>query len=201
MFFRTYLACLVAVMASLPAAADARDRRPNDPLYGSPVDSWDNQLEARRHARREENERRWEADQQQAEAQAEAYRRTQATGASIRRIEGGARQSEARFVSRWDYSWRQNRSYDWLSWRRRDERRYRMPDYVSPYPRDSYSRPQAGSRLRSLYYDIRYWIPDPAQYRLPRPAPESEWVRYHSDVLLVDFRSGIVMDAVHDFFL
>jgi hypothetical protein len=45
-----------------------------------------------------------------------------------------------------------------------------------------------------------YWINDPFYYRLPPAYGPYRWVRYYNDALLVDVRSGYVVDVIHDIF-
>ena len=97
-------------------------------------------------------------------------------------------------------SWRSDRRYDWQSWRYRNRNIFRVSPYYSPYRNHHYSRFSIGFFLDSLFYNQRYWISDPWQYRLP-PAPYgTQWVRYYDDVLLVDVYTGEVVDVIHNFF-
>ena len=104
-------------------------------------------------------------------------------------------------ASRWDRDWRADPQYDWQGWRTRNEAAFRLPAYAAPYPDSGYARPALGARLRGGYYDIDYWVAAPERYRLPAPPAQSEWIRYYDDVLLVDFSTGRVTDAIHGFFL
>ena len=45
-----------------------------------------------------------------------------------------------------------------------------------------------------------YWIGDPYSYRLPEAYGPYRWVRYYNDALLVDLRSGFVVDTVYGIF-
>jgi hypothetical protein len=101
----------------------------------------------------------------------------------------------------WNHSWRNDRRYDW--WRYRDGHRhlYRAPRYYHPYGYGyGYRRFSIGVYLDSLFFGSRYWIDDPWQYRLPPADGPYRWVRYYDDVLLVDLRSGRVVDVIHNFF-
>jgi Ni/Co efflux regulator RcnB len=46
------------------------------------------------------------------------------------------------------------------------------------------------------YYAPRYYIDDYAGYRLPRPGWNQRWVRHYNDILVIDVRSGIVIDVI-----
>lgn len=101
----------------------------------------------------------------------------------------------------WSRSWRYDRRYDWQRYRNQYRDRYRAPRYYNPYGyRHGYQRFGIGIYLDSLYFGSRYWLSEPWDYRLP-PAPYGcRWVRYYDDVLLVDTRSGYVVDVIYDFF-
>lgn len=101
----------------------------------------------------------------------------------------------------WNRSWRNDRRYDWQHYRNQFRDRYRAPRYYNPYGyRHGYQRFGIGIYLDSLYFGSRYWLSDPWEYRLP-PAPFGcRWVRYYDDVLLVETRSGYVVDVIYDFF-
>jgi hypothetical protein len=100
----------------------------------------------------------------------------------------------------WNRGWRSDRRYDWNGWRRGNRHRFHLSPYYSPYRNWNYSRFSIGFFLEPLFYNQRYWIGDPWQYRLP-PAPYgTQWVRYYNDVLLVDIYTGEVIDTIYDFF-
>lgn len=101
----------------------------------------------------------------------------------------------------WNRNWRNDRRYNWQGYRNQYRSRYHLPRYYDPYGyRYGYQRFSIGIYLDSLFYSDRYWLDDPYDYRLP-PAPYGcRWVRYYDDVLLVDMRSGYVVDVIHDFF-
>jgi hypothetical protein len=100
----------------------------------------------------------------------------------------------------WNRGWRNDNRYNWSSWRNQNRNRYHLSRYYSPYRNWSYRRFSVGLFLDSLFYNQRYWIGDPWQYRLP-PAPYgTQWVRYYNDVLLVDVYTGEVVDVIYDFF-
>ena len=100
----------------------------------------------------------------------------------------------------WNRGWRNDRRYDWNNWRGRNRNIFRISPYYSPYRDWRYQRFSIGFFLEPLFFDQRYWIGDPWQYRLP-PAPYgTQWVRYYDDVLLVDIYTGEVVDVIHDFF-
>jgi hypothetical protein len=101
----------------------------------------------------------------------------------------------------WNRSWRFDRRYDWQSYRSYNRDYFRQPRYYAPYGYNyGYRRFSLGVYLGSAFFTQRYWIDDPYDYRLPNAYPPYRWVRYYNDVLLVDTRSGYVVDAIYDFF-
>lgn len=103
-------------------------------------------------------------------------------------------------AGRWTNTWRNDRRYDWRSYRDQNRNYYRPGRYYSPYRDRNYSRISIGFSLGSGYYGSRYWINDPWHYRLPAAYGPYRWVRYYDDVLLVDLRNGRVVDVIRDFF-
>lgn len=102
---------------------------------------------------------------------------------------------------RWDNDWRQDRRYDWRSYRSRYGDRYRAGRYYAPRGWSyGYTRFSTGIFLNGLLFSNSYWIDDPYSYRLPPAYGTLRWVRYYDDALLVDIRDGYVVDVIHDFF-
>lgn len=89
---------------------------------------------------------------------------------------------------------------DWRDYRRAHGDVYRRGGYQGP--RGYRYRPvSVGYRFTPDYYGRRYWINDPYTYRLPRPGyGYQRWVRYGNDVVLVDTRSGRVVQVYNRFF-
>ena len=54
--------------------------------------------------------------------------------------------------------------------------------------------------LNAALFGRSYWIADPYAYRLPPANGPFRWVRYYNDALLVDLRSGAVVDGVYGIF-
>lgn len=99
----------------------------------------------------------------------------------------------------WRQDWRRDRRYDWRRHRDRDRSRFHVGLYIDPFGW-SYRPWQLGWSLPSRFYSTRYWINEPWEYRLPPVAPPYRWIRYYDDVLLVDLRTGRVVDRIPDFF-
>ena len=105
-----------------------------------------------------------------------------------------------RYHNDWDHGWRRDSRYDWYSYRQRYGDLYRSR-YYDPFGSGyGYRRFSTGFDLGSRYYSSRYWINDPWRYRLPPVSGAYRWVQYYNDVLLVDLRSGRVVDVIYDFF-
>ena len=100
----------------------------------------------------------------------------------------------------WNRNWRSDNRYDWQRYRYSNRSIFRIGPYYSPYRGYGYNRFSVGIFLDPFFYDQRYWIGDPWQYRLPPAEPGTEWVRYYNDVLLVDIYTGEVLDVIYDFF-
>ena len=99
----------------------------------------------------------------------------------------------------WNRNWRNNRQYDWSSWRQRNRSVFRLHPYRDPYGW-GYRLFSIGWRLWPQYYASSYWIEDPSMYRLPPAPPGTRWIRYYNDALLVDMWTGEVIDAIPNFF-
>jgi hypothetical protein len=100
----------------------------------------------------------------------------------------------------WNNRWRDDRRYDWRSYRDRNASLFRLGRYYSPYNNWSYRRLSIGFSLWPLFYSDRYWINDPSYYSLPDVYGPYRWVRYYDDALLVDVQSGEVVDVINNFF-
>ena len=100
----------------------------------------------------------------------------------------------------WNQDWRRNQRYDWQRYRDRYHDRYRY-NYAAPRGWSyGYRRFSIGIAIWSGLYSSRYWINDPYYYRLPPVYGSLRWVRYYDDALLIDTRSGYVVDVIYDFF-
>jgi Ni/Co efflux regulator RcnB len=79
---------------------------------------------------------------------------------------------------------------------RRDVRRNR--EYVAPYRHWRYRRATVGYRLAPVFYGPRYYITDYGYYHLQAPHHRwLRWIRYGDDLLLVNIRTGRVLDVIH----
>ncbi|MEO7247369.1 MAG: RcnB family protein [Novosphingobium sp.] len=88
---------------------------------------------------------------------------------------------------------------DWRDYRNSHRDTFRGGSYQGP--RGYRYRPVSnGFRLDLAYYDSRYWISDPLRYRLPLAGRGLRWIRYGNDVLLVNVRTGRVVQVNRAFF-
>lgn len=112
---------------------------------------------------------------------------------------------ERRDVNRAQREYRQdrndrNRAYgrnDWRGYRDQNRRLYARGGWNAPFRYNSF-RP--GGRISSSYYGPRFAINDPWRYRLPPIRGSQRWVRHYDDVLLVDYRRGVVLDVIRNFY-
>jgi hypothetical protein len=101
----------------------------------------------------------------------------------------------------WSRDWRRDSRYNWQQWRQTHRGSYRFPrDYAPRGWSHGYNRFSLGVILSAPLFSQSYWIDDPFQYSLPPAYGPYRWVRYYDDALLVDVRTGEVVDAVYDFF-
>ena len=113
---------------------------------------------------------------------------------------GGWSGWDNRDFRRWDRRWRGNRDYDWSFYRNANRFHYRPGPYYAPFRGHRYSRLDIGFYLDSLFFQPRFFINDPWDYRLPPVYGPYRWVRYYDDVVLVDVYTGEVVDVIYDFF-
>lgn len=96
-----------------------------------------------------------------------------------------------------DYRQNNWRRDDWRGWRNGHRDLYARGRWNAPFRYNSF-RP--GARIAPAYYGQGYWVADPYRYHLPRPVGAQRWVRHYDDVLLVDTRRGVVVDAIRGFY-
>jgi len=110
------------------------------------------------------------------------------------------------YDNRWDNDRRYAGRYDG---RRDNGRRYWHRGRFSPsirvspfyYPRGySYYRWSIGARLPALFLSVQYYFNDYYSYGIAPPPPGYRWVRYGTDLLLVNIYSAEVVDVVYDVF-
>lgn len=170
---------------------------------GSPWQSrgWDHDRDSNRHRDndwgRGGDQRRWDGNR---DVYNNGWQRGD-NGQWARRDHDDYRYGNNRGNSGWDRGWRNDNRYNWQDYRNNYRDQYRTSRYYNPYGYNyGYRRFSIGIYLDSLFYSNRYWIENPYRYRLPTAPYGYRWVRYYNDVLLVDVRSGYVVDVINDFF-
>ena len=86
---------------------------------------------------------------------------------------------------------------DWRDWRGRNRALYARGNWRAPF---RYNQWRPGVRIAPVYYGQRYWIADPGRYRLPPAGFNQRWVRHYDDVVLIDYRRGVVVDVIRGFY-
>lgn len=92
---------------------------------------------------------------------------------------------------------KQERREDWQDYRRTHRNVYARGNWNAPF---RYQAWNTGQRLRPAYYSSRYYIADPYRYRLPAANGNLRWVRHYNDVLLVNVRTGAIVQVHRGFF-
>jgi Ni/Co efflux regulator RcnB len=79
---------------------------------------------------------------------------------------------------------------------REDRDDFARKHYVAPYDNWSYTALTPGARLRPAFYGANYSVGHPDGYELHRAKRNQRWVRYGDDLVLVNMRSGTVVEVV-----
>ena len=69
--------------------------------------------------------------------------------------------------------------------------------YVAPYRNWNYRPVTVGYQLQPTFYGSRYYISDYGAYHVRAPGRFQRWIRYGDDLLLVNVRTGRVLQVVH----
>lgn len=93
-----------------------------------------------------------------------------------------------------DRRWGRN---DWRGYRNDNRALYARGNWRAPF---RYNQWRPGARIAPTYYGQRYWINDPWRYRLPPVSRHQRWVRHYNDVVLIDYRRGVVVDVIRGFY-
>lgn len=86
---------------------------------------------------------------------------------------------------------------DWRDHRKAHRNVYARGKWNAPF---RYYRWREGYRMKPAYYSARYYIGNPATYRLPAAGPHMRYVRHYDDILLVNVRTGVVVRVYRNFF-
>lgn len=92
--------------------------------------------------------------------------------------------------------WRHDRRRDWRHDRRQEQRN--RVGYVAPYSGWRYRAISPGFRLQSSFFGSRYYVSDYGAYNLRAPNRFQRWIRYGDDLVLVNTRTGRVIQVVHN---
>jgi Ni/Co efflux regulator RcnB len=92
---------------------------------------------------------------------------------------------------------RDYRQGEWRGYRNSNRAIYRRGNWRSPY---RYTAFRPGITIGRGYYAPRYYINDWYRYRLPRPGNNLRWVRHYDDVLLINIRTGRIVDVQRGFY-
>jgi Ni/Co efflux regulator RcnB len=78
---------------------------------------------------------------------------------------------------------------------REDRNDYARKQYVAPYRDWTYSAVAPGTKMRSRFYGSSYSVAQPDSYGLTPAKRNQRWVRYGDDLVLVNVRSGRVLEV------
>ena len=92
---------------------------------------------------------------------------------------------------------RQDRRDDWRSYRNHNRSVYSRGNWNAPFRYRTFG---IGATLGRNYYAPRYYISDPYRYRLPAAGRHLRWIRHYDDVLLVNVRTGRVVNVIRNFY-
>lgn len=81
---------------------------------------------------------------------------------------------------------------------KREWREDRHDAYAAPYGGWRYSALRPGARLRPGFYGQRYRVTNYDRYRLRPAAGNRQWIRYGDDLVLVNTRTGRVMEVLRN---
>jgi Ni/Co efflux regulator RcnB len=70
--------------------------------------------------------------------------------------------------------------------------------YVAPYSGWTYRTVTPGYQLRPEFFGSRYTISDYGAYQLQAPRRFQRWIRYGDDLVLVNVRTGRVLQVLHN---
>jgi Ni/Co efflux regulator RcnB len=76
------------------------------------------------------------------------------------------------------------------------DRHHRHVAYVAPYRNWHYRPVRIGYHLSPIYYSPRYYIGDYGYYHVRAPGRWQQWIRYGDDLLLVNIRTGRVLEVI-----
>lgn len=86
---------------------------------------------------------------------------------------------------------------DWRSYKQRNRNAFRGTRFNAPF---RYRTFNSGVNIGASYYAPRYRVGNYASYRLPNPGRFQTYVRHYNDVLLVNTRTGRVVQVYRGFY-
>jgi Ni/Co efflux regulator RcnB len=86
---------------------------------------------------------------------------------------------------------------DWREYKQRNRNAFRGSRFNAPFRYRSFN---SGVGIGTSYYAPRYRVNNYSNYRLPRPGRYQTYVRHYNDVLLVNTRSGRVVQVYRGFY-
>jgi Ni/Co efflux regulator RcnB len=86
---------------------------------------------------------------------------------------------------------------DWRSYKQSNRNAFRGNRFQAPF---RYRTFNSGVSIGASYYSPRYRVTNYANYRLPQPGRYQTYVRHYNDVLLVNTRTGRVVQAYRGFY-
>ncbi len=160
---------------------------------------WRDNRQSRWQDERQWQDQRWRDDERRQRDDRDRWRRSFGDWRDQSNQSYGFAERRA-WADQWNRSWRRDRRYDWMSWRSLNRGAYHLPRYYGPNGGYGYQRFSSGVILEPMFFGQDYWLDDPYAYRLPPAYGSYRWVRYYNDAMLVDLRSGMVVDIVYDIF-
>ena len=70
--------------------------------------------------------------------------------------------------------------------------------YRAPYAGWNYRPVTVGYQLRSAFFSPRYYVSNYNTYGLRAPGRNRQWIRYGDDLVLVNIRTGRVLQVMHN---
>ncbi len=92
---------------------------------------------------------------------------------------------------------RQEYREDWRDYRTHNRNAFHPGRFNAPFRYNSFN---IGIRLAPQYYGSRYYVNNYGAYRLPAPGYGLRYVRHYNDVLLIDVRTGRVVNVYRNFY-
>ncbi len=84
---------------------------------------------------------------------------------------------------------------------RRDQRDARRHvAYVAPYRGWAFRPVRVGHQLRPAFFGSRYYVTNYGAYHVRAPGRYQRWIRYGDDLVLVNVRTGRVLEVIQNRF-